>query len=100
MSDQWERELGAELHKEHFNYPYKNTVIISLSLPLSLTSTKLRSLPVDNSKPFLAPSLFRSWHSRTATLFLSSSPSSWIERGEDERGDKEKAVAWWSASRV
>lgn len=43
----------------------------------SFTSTKLSSFPVDISKPFLAASLFRSWHSRMAALFFSSSDSSW-----------------------
>lgn len=47
------------------------------------TSTKLSSFPVDISKPFLAASLFRSWHSRTAARFFSSSDSSWDQKHSD-----------------
>ena len=64
-----------------------------MSFSWTHTSTKLRSLPVDNSKLFLAPSLFRSWHSRTATLFFSSSASSCMTRGEEEMRE------WWSYDR-
>lgn len=55
-----------------------------LILVWQFTSTKLSSFAVDISKPFLAASLFRSWHSRTATLFFSSSVSSWRQNRTKE----------------
>lgn len=72
------------------SFPYKQWLWMKLFLKVllyrdvwklkSFTSTKLSSFPVDISKPFLAASLFRSWHSRTAALFFSSSVSSWDQK--------------------
>lgn len=72
------------------SFPYKQWLWMKFFLKVwlyrdvwklkSFTSTKLSSFPVDISKPFLAASLFRSWHSRTAALFFSSSDSSWDQK--------------------
>jgi len=59
------------------------------------TSTKLSSFSVDISKPFLAVSLFRSWHSRTATLFFSSSVSSCGLKDERYRRQIQSLSTWW-----